>query len=683
MQISYAWGVLLLVCLTALPAHAESERGTVQLDSVVVTANKESKDLQEMEASLDVFSDVNIKDSGVNNFAELTNYMPNVLSKVSYGINRIIFRGIEPPNGSMYAPSGFFVDDVPYIIPELRNQDLLDVERIEVLKGPQGTLYGSNTESGVVNIVSRKPGNAFGGDLSFGYESFNTLRGKVSISAPILDDTLFGLFAVSGLKSDGPIENLYDGTDAARQDHKNGRIALRWLPSDCLAVDLSANVFDYDDRDGSFRLKEGAGSTDRGEINWDGDNKNHRWGNSQSVRVEFKGKKSDLLSITTRNSFDSDYAMDADLTPLHLWDYNLGKSFEAYSQEFRLSSAEDRKGPWKWVTGIYGMTQETEFSKDSNMVMVATREERETDIRSHNMAAFGQTTYTFAEDWHLTGGLRVDHTQQHGDQDYVVTVGGFPVVSKQEADLYNTELLPKIALSYDLSKDIMLYASFSKGYLAGGFNAAMGNTVTSFTYDPERMWSYEAGVKSAWFDNRLQINASAFWLDINDKQVMEIIGVNRSIDNADSAVSRGLEMSAKARPVQGLDLFAGLGFLDTSFTRWSTPTYDYEGKTLPFAPKYTYNAGAQYRHSTGVFGRLDMTGRSAFYTDPENEYECEGFRIYNARLGYETENWDISLWCKNLLDTEYYTEKREWSAGSVAVTDGAPRTVGIEYNLRF
>lgn len=107
--------------------------------------------------------------------------------------------------------------------------------------------------------------------------------------------------------------------------------------------------------------------------------------------------------------------MDADLTQLHLW-----KRFEAYSQEFRLSSAEDRKGPWKWLAGIYDMIQETEFSKDSSMVTLTSREARETDIMSHNIAVFGQTTYTFAEGWHLAGGLRVDYTRQHGDQDYVV-----------------------------------------------------------------------------------------------------------------------------------------------------------------------------------------------------------------------------------------------------------------------
>ena len=359
------------------------------------------------------------------------------------------------------------------------------------------------------------------------------------------------------------------------------------------------------------------------------------------------------------------------------------KELTGYSQEFRLSSPENT-GPLKWLAGVYGENREISKRKHTKLFIgPGMTENRKTDETANNMALFGQATYRVHERLHFTTGVRVDHTSMDGEQDYQKRIGRFTRLKKFDDSIDNTEVLPKLSVSFDLDQKAMLYASISKGILNGGFYSVLGESLADFTYDPEQMWSYELGAKTIWLDGRLLANISLFYLDIDDKQVMEVIGLNRRIANAESASSRGLELSIKARPVEGLDFFGGIGYLDATFDDWQVDGYDYEGNSLTFAPEYTFNAGVQYHHATGVSARLDMTGRSSFYTDAENQYECEGFEIFNARLGYETASWDIVLWCKNLFDKEYIVERRKWSGSSEVVVDGDPLTVGIDFTWRF
>jgi iron complex outermembrane receptor protein len=674
-----------LLGLVAVSAHARDNatHTTYTLNPVVVTAGKQTQDIQDVEGSIDAFTATDIQQAGFETFADMIQYMPNVLGKVNFGITRAVIRGVETPNGVLFSPSGFFIDDIPYLIPELRNIELLDIESVEVLKGPQGTLYGGNSETGVINVVSSRPGNEFGGHVSGGYASYNTAKFQAGVNVPVIEDKLLMNLAVSSRTSDGYVDNIYDDSDGGQLDHKNVRGAVRWLPTENLTVDLIYNAFVFNDRDGSVRIESGPGSTDRHEINRDGVNRNDREGDSQALRVEHTGEHVNILSITTRNRFASDYESDADMTPMPLWEHRMEKDHDAYSQEFRFSSPQDNS-PWKWLAGVYGMAQWTEYNKEADMSgRLPMLEQRNTKVDSQNLAAYGQITYTFFDKLHLTGGLRADYTQQQGRQDYSMQVGRRTLSKEFEEDLYDTEILPKVSVGFDVTDNAMVYASASKGFLAGGFNAVRGETQDQFTYDPEYMWSYEVGVKTTWWKKRLQLDVAAFWLDIEDKQVMEVVGYDRSVANADSAESRGVEVTLRARPLEGLDFFGGLGVLDTRFIDWETPVYDYGDKDMPFAPKYTYNVGAQYLHSTGIFSRVDMTGRSSFYTDAENRYECDGYQLFNARLGYASDSWDVTLWCKNIFDEEYITDKRKWTGDGVAVADGEPRSIGVDVTWRF
>lgn len=674
--------------------EANAPQDVYTFEAVTVTAQKQKQDIKDVAASIDAFSGLQVEDSGVDSVKELLKFMPNVFGQENYGINRIVIRGVRSPDSLLFSPSAFYVDDVPYMIAEMRDPDLFNVQSVEVLKGPQGTLYGGNSETGVINIVTRRPGNEFGGSVTGGYGSYNTVKFKADVNVPLIAEKLFFNLAVSSRTSDGYVENEYDDTDGARTDHKNVRGALRLEATDRLSIDFVASAMKYDDQDGSFRLEGGLYGNDRYKIDWDGPNQNDREGNAQSLRLNYEGDDFSFVSVTTRNHFTHDYDGDADLTPYDQMVYAIDKSIEGYTQEFRVSSPENN-GPWKWLGGVFGSTQDidSDLTRTFNIIPGGMESIRDAKVIADNAAAFGEVTYTLWDRLHLSGGLRLDYSQQQGKQDVQTVMGGYSIpVSNLDEHLYQTELLPKISLAYDITDEAMVYALVSKGYLPGGFNVAFANTPDEFIYESEKMWNYEVGVKTSWLDDRLQMSASAFWLEIEDKQVTETLGTTRWINNADKSRSRGVEFEVKARPAHGWDVFAGLGFQDAHFVEWELPSagggYDFADNDIPFSPRYTYNAGVQYRHPWGIFSRLDMTGRSDFYTDVKNEHKCDGYQVFNFRLGYEMEAFDVVLWCRNIFDTNYDVDKRDWPSmvpgpQQYGVVDGAPRTVGIDLTWRF
>lgn len=700
---------LLLTCLIAASAHANEtkttgdstasvtlaeNRNTYVFEEVTITARKEDEKIQEVSASIDVFSDIEIEDMGGQHFSDLMDYMPNVFPNANYGTNRIVFRGLKGPDSLLWAPSAFYVDGVNYMIAEMRNPDLFDLESLEVLRGPQGTLYGGNSETGLVNITTRKPTNEYSAVVKGGYSSFNTqnLTGKANI--PVIEEKLFVNAAFSSRTSDGYVKNKYDDEYASGTDHFNYRGAMRWLMSNSTTVSLTINHSRRDDEDGSFRIDEGVGATDRFDIDYNGNNSVEAESDVQALRIDYSGDLFNFVSITTNSDFSHTYDGDGDLTSgvSSYGDmvYYLNKDLKSNTQEFRFSSP-DSNSALKWIAGFYAMIQEADIKKFTSMTKMygfptPYEDFRTTEVDSENMAIFGQLTYTFVERFYLTGGLRMDNIHLESKQTYNSEFMSYPYESYRfEDEIDQSETLPKIALSFDLAENAMVYGSIAKGFLAGGFNTAFGSSDTQFTYDTEYMWSYEMGTKISWLNNSLLVNLSVFSQEIEDKQVKMVVGTDRWIDNAEGARSTGAELIVKARPAQGLDLYTSIGFVDASYTDYKTITEDYTNNTIAFAPENTYNAGAQYRHHSGFFGRLDMNGVSSFYTDPENELECDGYQIFNARLGYESKNWEFILVGKNIFDTEYITDKRAWSTDDsvIAVVDGAPMSMGMDFALRF
>lgn len=667
-------------------SQQESELQNTSIEAMTVTAQKKEEDAQDVPISMSVFSDMFIEDAGITNLKELTFFTPNLYSQQMANQNMLLIRGVSSHSIALNPPAGLFVDDIGYPLAFMQNPDLMDIERIEILKGPQGTLYGRNTESGAINIITKQPGNEMSGKVFVEPAFYDTpdqnvfsLRAGASISGPVLKDKLFFGVSYQVEDSDGYTENIYNGDDkAGKINHHNGQAKIRWTPSDPWDITMVLNGHEADDGYGYLRYIDGPTQSDRYKINWDGNNAWTDKNNGQALRVNYSGDKYNLVSITTRNEYSTDFIGDGEYGPTTAYGDQIFKFDDtAYSQELRLSSA-DETSPLSWIAGVYGFTEELDALAEYFGLSYIT------DYECEGFAVFGQGTYTLWDRLHLTAGLRYDY------QDYEGTQTLNTVTAPYGADFDHGEWLPKASVSYDVNDSTMGYFTVSKGMLAGGYNYAFASDSDTLTFAPEFSWNYETGLKTSWFDGRLTINAAIFYIDITDKQVEEYVTGSaslRQISNAAKASSKGGELEITARPVPGWQVFAGIGYADSQFEEWvsdlsGSGTYDYEGNHLTYAPEYTFNAGAQYNHASGFFGRVDVTGCSDFYADAQNAANVDGYETVNLKIGYETDSFQISLWCKNVFDEEYITTKTYYVGGYIA-QDGAPRMIGTTIVYRF
>ena len=654
-----------------------------KIQGIVVTAQKREENVQDVPISMSVLPATEIEDAGMQDMTDLTYFTPNVFSKQNINQNMLIIRGISSHNVVLNTPAGLFVDDINYPLTFMQNPDLMDVERVEVLRGPQGTLYGRNTESGAVRIITKQPGNELRGTVYVEPGFFNgpdrntfLFNGGANVSGPVVKDKFYVGVAFQTRDSDGYTENLYNGNDkAGKIDHKTGQAKFRWTPGEKWDISFLVNAYQTDDGYGYLHYIDGPAKSDRYQVNWNGPNLWKDENNGQALRVKYSADHFDLVSISVRNDFKTHFDNDGEFGPDPIPDQFWKFSNTIYSQEFRLSSSS-KDSPFQWLAGVYGFSEEVEVNAGFYGMS------KDTDYDTKGYAVFGQTTYTFFDRLHLTAGLRFDQQNSDGTQK------SNTVPDPYSADLEHSEVLPKGSISFDATKDVMLYATVAKGFLAGGYNYAFAEGSSNLTFDPEFTWNYEIGMKSSWFNNKLTLNAAIYYIDISDKQVQEYLAgpAVRSITNAAKATSKGFELELEARPAIGWRIFGGIGYADATIDEWVSDemkggSFDYSGKRLTYAPQYTYNAGAEYIHTSGLFGRTDLTGVSDFYTDAKNTNKIDGYYLVNLRLGYKSPSFDVALWCKNLFDKEYYTSKSE-IVGTLA-EDGAPRSFGVRVTYRF
>ena len=683
--------VMVTALLLSPNAYGESpeEEEMFQLETVTVTAQKKKEDAQKVPISMDVFSETEMEDARILNVPDMVRFSPNVNMMERSCEHIVVIRGISPFRGTTYSNAGFYVDDVSYPLHYGQNIDFFDLERAEVLKGPQGTLYGRNAESGVINLITKQPGNQLSGKILAEYGDYNSFRSVANVSGPVVDDTLYLGGAFQYRSSDGYVENQSNGDDRADDlKHLAGRATLRWTPSDLWNISLMANIMNADDHGAEARFLTGPQETDPHKVRRDTDAYLKQNWNSQIMRVKYNSDDFGFLSVTGLLYQDLDKVNDCDL-----WDNPKDRKINPirmkerqYSQEFRMSS---KAGPVEWLAGLYGFIEDSHFNYRYEILSAGmTYMNPITDIDARGCAAFGQGTYTFLDRFHLTLGLRLDHEEMEGDLKDPVQQKAY------NKDLSFNEVLPKFSLSYDASRDIMAYASVSKGYLVGGYNWGMTGTLETFSYDPEYTWNYETGIKTNWLNNKLTANLSVFYISIDNKQISELhptIAMT-TITNAAKAHSQGLELEFQAKPFRGLNLSAGFGCTEAKFDRFTTNLWndtgtgmikkDYKGNYLPYAPRYTYNVSAQYRNIKGLFARADLLGTGPFYGEAANKAEQNAYATVNLRLGYEWRDFNISFWMENVFDKQYCTFLSPFQQSIVGI-DGPPRTFGATAVWRF
>ncbi|MDL1959912.1 MAG: TonB-dependent receptor [Deltaproteobacteria bacterium] len=303
-----------------------------EIGTMTVTAQKRVENVQDVPASMSVFSDIQFEDADIRDIVDLVHFSPNMHMKIPGTDNMIVIRGISTFDMSKYSPVGFYVDDICFPVNYMQNPELFDIERIEVLKGPQRTLYGRNSESGVINIITKQPDNELREKIFGEYGNYDTSHGNIdsyraggSISGPIVRDKLYLGLSGQWEDSDGFMKNEYnDDDEAAEIDHINGRFTLRWTPTDRWDISFIADGVDTDDGIGYYRFESGMAETGRHRIAYDGPYQWEQEGNGQTLRVKYEGDAFNVLSVTGRRDFEDKHGGDLDCTPFALpWSANL------------------------------------------------------------------------------------------------------------------------------------------------------------------------------------------------------------------------------------------------------------------------------------------------------------------------------------------------------------------------
>ncbi len=664
---------------------ATHEEKSLSLETITVTAQKQEQNLQDVPESITVLSSNEIEDRNIEGLWKAADFIPNLMlfdiGMTSF-FSQPSIRGVYASAPSMSSSVGLYVDEIPILGPAGFTADLLDVERIEVLRGPQGTLYGNNTEAGAIKVVSRQPDNEFRGKVMVkGGEGKHRL-GMASISGPVVENRLFFSLAGKYERRDGQIDNTFLNNRADDQQKWYGRGQLRFLASDDLELSLIWAHMASDEGGPSFtpgrmllgmHTKMGIAPMGKYEVRSNREPESQITNDLGALKIHYTLNEN--ISITSVTSFTRLYVDDLgdwDFSPVDIMYSGLDTTFSRMAQELRLT--------WEgeYFHSLFGVYLDRKDNDRKSFGMAfGMPDNKDRDDTGNSHAIFGQLDYALTSDLHLIGGLRYEKQEAELDDLLLGT----------HSEKSWSDVSPKIAVEYKFLKGVNVYASAAKGFRSGGFSG-MGPTASH--YDPETLWSYETGVKTVFLDGRAMLNACLYYMDIDDMQVEKHISPTAtSTVNAAKASAKGGELEFTARPVKGLQVYAGVGYCDIEFdsymdTSWDMMTgtsmvMDYSGNKNPYAPEYTFNLGALYRHATGFYVSADLVGYGDMYMDAANKDKKEAYSVMNAKIGYEFENFDVYLYAENLLDEELIT-KNYFGFYNV---HGNQREIGLQLTYRF
>ncbi len=698
----FSLSALTLALLTA------GAQAAPQIDEeILVTADFRESGLLDLAASATVIDAETIRQRGADHLSQVLNAAPNV--NFSAGSSRARFfqiRGIgersqfvEPVNPSV----GLIIDGID-MTGIGAGATTLDIQQVEVLRGPQGTLYGANAMAGLINMVSGTPTEAFEGEANLGVAEYNTRTASGVISGPLSDSLSYRLAAGATL-SDGYQENAFLGTDDnADIDEQTLRGKLRWEPRSDLTVDFTAFYVDVDNGYDGFSL-----DNTRTTLS-DQPGHDRQESTAGSARVQWQATDAfDVEALVSHARSDLEYGYDEDWAYEEICvdfecvfdGYN---SFDNYlrdndntSVDLRLVSrnAVDELG---WVVGAYHRDQSEDLRREYTYL----DEDFRSAFSTENTALYGQLDIPLAERLTLKTGLR----HETRDADYADSDGA--VFSPSE-DMWGG----KLALEYRDGADNLWYALASRGFKAGGFNSSQTLVADEREFDTETLWNYEAGWKGEALDGALQTRVALFYQDRDDVQTKQSRVVPEEGDNcpcsfidyttnAAAGSAHGLEFEANAQLNRMTEVFASVGLLDSEFDDFQSFAHvlanretgepeDLSGHDLPHAPSYQFAVGALFNLTEHWYARVELEGKDAFYFSSRHEAQSDAYELLNARVGYRADSWELALWGRNLTDEDVKTrgfgafgnDPRDGYETKPYYQFGEPRVVGVDLTLQF
>ncbi|HYD26780.1 TonB-dependent receptor [Brevundimonas sp.] len=708
--------------LTAVPAVAQEQPQAAEqvstVEEVVVTARRREERLQDVPVAVTALSSEALENLQATDIGDLQGAVPNLTLHEGDAANAVVYlRGVGQVDSLAFADPGVgvYVDDVYLGRAQGAFLSVYDVDRIEVLRGPQGTLYGRNTIGGAVKFVSTPLSAEWGGRAEASVGDYGLVESRISVGGALNGDaTLLGKAAVSLSRRDGYSDNAFDGMDDGDKDQVAGRVSLEYRPTDALSVRL--NVDASRDRPDTSRTPARATPVlglypdtmaDPFEVDADFNDLNTLDTFGAALTADWA--LSDLWSFKSVTAWRSmDYAshLDLDATPLAVFGVYVDEDQHQFSQEFQLTYAGERLNA---VAGVFYFDESDLTYSGLLGPVISLVTGSINDQHNRSWAAYGQATYDLSERLSLTAGLRYTYE----DKDFRRTQTFYGPLTEPPArddpgllvtDIDTSESWdswsPKLGLDYAVSDDVMAYVSVSRGFKSGGFDGRANDASGAAPYDPETLWAYEAGVKSTLMDRRLTANMAVFWNDYTDLQLSSFSadgggGFIALFTNAGAATIRGAELELTARPVAELTLNATVGYLDARYDEYIGPggVDISDQRHLVNAPEWSARLGGVYVADLGVNGSLtlgaDASYRSKVYpTVSSSEVLAQdGYTLVDAfvRWSDRDDHLFVQLGGQNLTDERHIEQGFDLSdsLGYQLAYFGAPRTVRLTAGFNF
>lgn len=707
--------------------HAEApETGVVRLEAITVTGEKTDRSLQDTVSSVGVITAEDIEDGNMVDFNDVFDRLVNV--STAFGGDGFSIRGINNGTiaGGHTTSSGLasmYLDGVFVAKHGIQagQKQLWDIEQVEVFRGPQSTVQGRNALAGTVVVRSKDPSFDWTADARLLYDDLESMGASAAFGGPLIKDELAFRIAVDYQNSDGFVENpTRDDDDYADSKNKLIRGKLLYEPmalpgfSALLTLSLSEN----ESGDDAVATRDPAGNLidpfkRKNFSNIDGFENSDQSIFALNLTYEMSpGLR--LESVTAYNRNEYERQDDDDQTPDGGDNMRTRENdTNTFSQEFRLHFEQDR---WRGLAGAYYFDQDADdVSRFVGAVDLAsvgvppvllpfytnpfpTSRDAYFDVGVRNWALFTDMEFSMTEQLSVHGGLRYDneiHDYTNKQQINLLAdlpdpgsapppLQGFIGAVNERIILLTTPIdtasetefsvfLPKLGATYNWNDDVSTSFTVQRGYRAGGADLSLGPLNE---YDPEHTTNYELAWRSLWLEDRVSFNANVFYTDWVDQQVrVEVVPGIFNTQNAGESELYGAEMELNVNPQAGLDIFAGIGYVQTEFMEFTDNNQDYSGNNFVYAPEWTASAGLTKRWDSGWMLSADVNYQDESYGDPANTQVLDSRTVVNAQLAYEFNNFSVSLFARNLLDEEYITAVY---ARNDTVKVGEPRVIGIQ-----
>lgn len=716
------------VCLAALAlamgstatAQTSSQGSNVRsLEEVIVTATRREESIQSIATSIQAVTGADLDNRGIHSFIEMSEVVSGLDLKQYEGSTSsgVYIRGVGTAGTSSADPSvGVVVDGVYQLRPGAVFTEMLDIERVEVLRGPQGTLFGKNTTAGAIRIETVKPKtDEFSGRVQTVIGNYDTVELRGVLNAPLIEDVLAVRINAFTADADGYTENVFIGKDTRNTNREGGRIKLLWNATDNLEFVLSADLINQDARMDQSIVEYPAARVARyGDIlppvSLGKYQQQPSYVDEQFKRYSLQANW-DLGShtLTSISAFEDLYnRLDTDLEGTIINAGYPGVSYltnagttESLSQELQLASNSD--GAFNYILGVYW--QNEKLTSVTDMYLGGSSSIGRNSVTNRDVdskAVFGNVTYDFTEQWNASLGVRYTEDEKQGSN------GVFSGVKAFNETTYSAKV------RYQIDDEKMVYFAYDTGFKSGGINrelsatCAVGGrclTEAEATWDPETTTSYEVGLKSQWLDNRLRFNATAFYQTYEDFQVAQTVpeAASQLMTNAAEVHSKGVEFDVTYLATDQLTLTGNVSYVRTKYDSFENApcatsasctgdSQDLSGELLDNAPELTYSLTGEYRdmlpgdsdYEWFLRTEVSYKGETNLYVFLPEETERDAYYLVNASIGLESaDSWKVSAWVRNLADEEYEAWASYTNDTGLRMIPGMPRTYGVTFDLFF